>query len=332
MTEDIAFFDLVQRPRRNRRSPAIRKMVREHRLSPDHLVLPLFLRDGTDIQDPIHSMPGYFRLSIDHIVREAKEAVALGIPAIALFPLIDDAKKDPRATESLNSEGLLPRCIRALKDQVPDIAVITDVAMDPYSSDGHDGYVERGRILNDVTLEILAQMAVTQAKAGADIVAPSDMMDGRVGAIRTALDLEGFTDTGILAYSAKYASAFYGPFRDALDSAPRAGDKKTYQMDPANLREALREVLLDIEEGADMVMVKPALAYLDVIAAVRQIVDVPVAAYHVSGEFAMIKAAAERGWLNLEAAMMETTLAIHRAGASILLTYFAKDIARILAR
>jgi len=307
-------------------------MVREHRLSPDHLVLPLFLRDGTDIQDPIHSMPGYFRLSIDHIVREAKEAVALGIPAIALFPLIDDAKKDPRATESLNSEGLLPRCIRALKDQVPDIAVITDVAMDPYSSDGHDGYVERGRILNDVTLEILAQMAVTQAKAGADIVAPSDMMDGRVGAIRTALDLEGFTDTGILAYSAKYASAFYGPFRDALDSAPRAGDKKTYQMDPANLREALREVLLDIEEGADMVMVKPALAYLDVIAAVRQIVDVPVAAYHVSGEFAMIKAAAERGWLNLEAAMMETTLAIHRAGASILLTYFAKDIARILAR
>lgn len=332
MTQDTAFFDLVQRPRRNRRSPAIRKMIREHRLSTDQLVLPLFLRDGQDIQEPILSMPGCFRFSIDHIVREAKEAVALGIPAIALFPLIDDSKKDPRATESLHPDGLYPRCIRALKDQVPDIAVITDVAMDPYSSDGHDGYVEDGRILNDATLEILAEMAVCQAKAGADIVAPSDMMDGRVGAIRAALDTEGFTDTGILAYSAKYASAFYGPFRDALDSAPRAGDKKTYQMDPANLREACREVLLDVEEGADMVMVKPALAYLDVIAAVRQIVDVPVAAYHVSGEFAMIKAAAERGWLNQEAAMMETTLAIHRAGASIILTYFAKDIARFLAR
>ncbi len=328
----MAFFDLVQRPRRNRRSPAIRKMVREHRLSTDQLVLPLFLRDGQDVQEPILSMPGCFRFSIDHILREAKEAVALGIPAIALFPLIDEAKKDPRASESLNPEGLYPRCIRALKDQVPDIAVITDVAMDPYSSDGHDGYVEDGRILNDATLEILAEMAVCQAKAGADIVAPSDMMDGRVGAIRAALDTEGFTDTGILAYSAKYASAFYGPFRDALDSAPRAGDKKTYQMDPANQREACREVLLDVEEGADMVMVKPALAYLDVIAAIRQIVDVPVAAYHVSGEFAMIKAAAERGWLNQEAAMMETTLAIHRAGASIILTYFAKDIARFLAR
>ncbi|MCB9640568.1 MAG: porphobilinogen synthase [Myxococcales bacterium] len=331
-TENLAFFDLIQRPRRNRRSPAIRRMVRENRLSTDQLVLPLFVRDGDGVQEPISSMPGCFRFSIDLLLKEAKEAQALGIPAIALFPLIEDQKKDKRATESLNPDGLLLRCVKALKDAVPDLAIITDVAMDPYSSDGHDGYVENGFILNDPTLEILAQMAVAQAKAGADIVAPSDMMDGRVGAMRAALDTEGFSDCGILAYSAKYASAFYGPFRDALDSAPRAGDKKTYQMDPANQREALREVMLDVEEGADMVMVKPAAAYLDIISAIRQIVDLPVAAYHVSGEFAMIKAAAERGWLNEEAAMMETTLAIRRAGADIILTYFAKDIARLLQR
>lgn len=307
-------------------------MVRETRLSPDQLILPLFVVEGQNEAIPIASMPGCFRLSPDRVLQEAREAWSLGIPAIALFPALSEDKKDRYATESLNADGLLQRTLAQLKGALPAMTVISDVAMDPYSSDGHDGYVEDGRILNDPTLEILAAMAVAQAKAGADIVAPSDMMDGRVRSIRQALDASGFSDVGILAYSAKYASAFYGPFREALDSAPRHGDKKTYQMDPANSREALREVLLDIEEGADLVMVKPAGAYLDVIARVKEISSVPVAAYQVSGEYAMIKAAAQMGWLNEQAAMMETTVALHRAGADVILTYFAKPLARLLQR
>ena len=330
MTDILRYTHLVQRPRRNRRSESIRRMVRETRLSTDHLVLPLFVREGEGVREPIASMPGCFRLSEDQLLEEAREAVALGIPAVALFPLIEESKKDRLARESLNPAGLLLRCVVSLKAAFPKLTVITDVAMDPYSSDGHDGLVEGGEIVNDPTLAILADMAVAQAKAGADIVAPSDMMDGRVGAIRDALDEAGFSHVGILSYAAKYASALYGPFRDALDSAPRAGDKKTYQMDPANRREALREVFLDIQEGADMVMVKPAMAYLDVIALIREHVDLPVAAYHVSGEYAMIKAAAAQGWLNEQAVMMESTLAMRRAGADIILTYFAKDIARLL--
>ncbi len=324
-------FKLPIRPRRNRKSDAIRRLVRETELSPSHFIWPLFVCEGKNKRTPIKSMPDVFRLSRDLIVKEAREAHKLGIPAVALFPALSDRLKDKVATESVNPDGLLQQTVRALKDAVPELAVITDVAMDPYSSDGHDGYVdERGNIDNDRTLEILAAMAVAQAQAGADLVAPSDMMDGRVGAIRSALDSAGLTGTGILAYSAKYCSAFYGPFRDALDSAPRAGDKKTYQMDPANVREAIREVQLDVAEGADIVMVKPALPYLDVIRAVREAVNVPVAAYNVSGEYAMVKAAARAGWLNEEACMLESLLAIRRAGADIILTYFAKQAARLL--
>ena len=323
-------IQLTQRPRRNRTSDAIRRMVRETSMSPNDFILPLFIMDGDDSKSPIASMPGQFRFGKNPLLKEAKEAFELGIPAIALFPLVADAKKDPLATESLNSAGLLLRTVTMLKNELPELAVITDVAMDPYSSDGHDGFVEGGRIVNDKSLEILAAMAVAQAAAGADIVAPSDMMDGRVGYIRRALDERGYTDVGILAYSAKYASAFYGPFRDALDSAPRHGDKKTYQMDPANREEAIREVLLDVEEGADMVMVKPALSYLDVIAEVKSRVNVPVAAYNVSGEYAMVKAAAQNGWLDETAVMREMLLSIKRAGADIILSYFAKDMARML--
>jgi porphobilinogen synthase len=321
---------LVQRPRRNRKSDSIRRLVRETLLTPSDLILPLFVVDGSDQKIPIQSMPGFFRLSPDLLLREALSAHSLGIPAVALFPALPETLKDRHASESINSEGLLQRTVRELKNQIPELTVITDVAMDPYSSDGHDGVFEKGEILNDPTLEILAAMAVSQAEAGADIVAPSDMMDGRVGAIREGLDESGFEGVGILAYSAKYASAFYGPFRDALDSAPKSGDKKTYQMDPANAREAIREVLLDVEEGADMVMVKPALPYLDVISAVRSAVTVPVAAYSVSGEYAMAKAAAQLGWLDEDAVMTEMLTAIKRAGADMILTYFAVDIARSL--
>ncbi|MCA9418021.1 MAG: porphobilinogen synthase, partial [Candidatus Omnitrophica bacterium] len=259
-----------------------------------------------------------------------KQAYDLGVPAVALFAAIDDSLKDEVATESHNPDGLMQRAIRTLKEKVPEVAVITDVAMDPFSSEGHDGYVEDGKILNDPTLEILAKMSVSQAEAGADMVAPSDMMDGRVGVIRQALDEAGFEETGILAYSAKYASSFYGPFREALDSAPRHGDKKTYQMDFANSREAVREVLLDIEEGADMVMVKPGMPYLDVIAKVREISTVPVAAYQVSGEYAMIEAVTANGWMDGEALMTETLTSIKRAGADMILTYFAKRMAERL--
>jgi porphobilinogen synthase len=321
-------YDLPFRPRRNRRSAALRGLMRETELSPAHLILPVFVTGGEDTREAIGAMPGCFRLSLKHTVSLAREAHEAGVPAVALFPALPDSVKDAYASEGTNPDGLLQRTVRALKDALPSLAVITDVAMDPYSSDGHDGFVQNGEIVNDTTLEILAEMAVSQAEAGADLVAPSDMMDGRVGVIREALDSAGYSSTGILAYSAKYASAFYGPFREALDSAPRSGDKKTYQMDPANRREALREVLLDVMEGADIVMVKPALAYLDVIADVASSIDLPVAAYQVSGEYAMIKAAAANGWLDEERVVDETLTAIRRAGADMILSYFALDYAR----
>ena len=326
-----ATYDLPSRPRRNRRSAALRGLVRETELQPSHLILPMFVIEGSGAREPIASMPGTSRLSIDEAVEESRKAVDLGIPAVALFPALADGLKDRTAAESLNPDGLLQRAVAELKSALPELLVITDVAMDPYSSDGHDGIVENGLILNDPTLEILAAMSVSQARAGADLVAPSDMMDGRVGAIRSALDEEGFEDVGILAYSAKYASSFYGPFRDALESAPKHGDKKTYQMDPANVREALREIELDIDEGADLVMVKPALPYLDVIRAVRERVDVPVAAYQVSGEYAMIRAVEERGWMDGEALILETLQGIRRAGADAILTYFATEAAELLS-
>ena len=322
---------MVRRPRRNRRTASIRALVRETVLEPRHFILPMFVQDGKGKRTPIRSMPGVDRFSRDLLVKEAKRAFALGIPAVALFPALPDSLKDKRATASVDDDGLLQNAVRDLKDKVPDLLVITDVAMDPYSSDGHDGLVEAGEILNDETLPILAGMAVSQARAGADIVAPSDMMDGRVGYLRRSLDSAGFAKTGILAYTAKYASSFYGPFREALDSAPKHGDKKTYQMDPANRREALLEAELDVKEGADLVMVKPALAYLDVIAALKAAVNVPVAAYQVSGEYAMIKAAGQLGWLDAKAAMQESLLAIRRAGADAILTYAAIEAAEALS-
>ncbi len=334
-TTQSVTLSLIERPRRLRRTENLRRMVRETRLSVDQLVAPLFVVEGHGVRQEVPSMPGQYRLSIDELVREVRELHALGIPAVALFPALDESLKTPDGREALNPDGLYPRAIRAIKEAVPELLVITDVALDPYSSDGHDGIVRDGRILNDETVEILARMAIVQAQAGADMVAPSDMMDGRVGAIRQALDEAGFTEVAILSYTAKYASAFYGPFRDALDSAPRhrpgvPPDKKTYQMDPANAREALRELRLDLEEGADMVMVKPALPYLDVIYRVKQVADVPVAAYHVSGEYAMLKAAAQNGWLDEKATVLEALTAIHRAGADVILTYFAKQVAQWL--
>lgn len=320
-------FYLAERPRRNRQSPGLRGLVRETALAPEHLVQPVFVTEGHDRREAIPTMPGCERLSVDHVVTLGRRARQCGIPAVALFPVLPEQRKDRLATESTNPEGLLQQAVRALKQAVPELVVITDVAMDPYSSDGHDGLVDGGEIANDATLPILAAMALAQAQAGADFVAPSDMMDGRVGFLRQALDEAGFTRVGILAYSVKYASAFYGPFRQALDSAPRHGDKQTYQMDPANRREALREVRLDVAQGADIVMVKPALPYLDVIAEVRAAVDVPVAAYSVSGEYAMIKHAARAGALDEQAALLESLLAIRRAGADIILTYAALEFA-----
>lgn len=327
---------LPSRPRRNRSSSGIRALVRETRLSPANLVLPLFVQEG-DGETAIPSMPGHARRGIAGTVTVAREAFALGIPAVALFPRIDDRLKTPRAEESANPDGLVQRTVRALKAAQPGLVVITDVALDPYSSDGHDGLVIDGRIANDATLPVLAAMAVAQARAGADVVAPSDMMDGRVAAIRTALDAAGFPDVGICSYCVKYASAFYGPFRDALDSAPRANagiptGKETYQMDPANVREALREVALDEAEGADWLMVKPGLPYLDVIRAVREASALPVAAYHVSGEFAMLKAAAANGWLDYPRCLLESLTSLRRAGADIIFTYGAIDAARLLAQ
>lgn len=275
-------------------------------------------------------MPGYYRLSLDNLAKEAKELWAMGLKSVLLFIKCADALKDNRGTEALNPDGLMQRCIRVVKDAVPEMLVMTDVALDPFSSFGHDGIVENGEIVNDATVEVLGLMSVSHAQAGADFVAPSDMMDGRIGAIRMALEQNGFTKTGIMAYSAKYASCFYGPFRDALDSAPGFGDKKTYQMDYANRKEAIKEVMMDIEEGADIVMVKPALSYLDIIREVKNVSDVPVSAYNISGEYAMIKAAAKMGWIDEDKAILETLTSIKRAGADLIATYFAKDAVRLL--
>lgn len=323
---------MLARPRRNRVTPGVRAMVRETTLSAANLVWPSFVQEGTNARTPISSMPGQARLSIDLLVAEARKAHALGVSGVALFPVVPDALKDPLGKESANPEGLLQRAVRALKKELPDFVVITDVALDPYSSDGHDGVLVDGRIDNELTLPILAKMAVNQAKAGADIVAPSDMMDGRVGVIRKALDDAGLIDTGICSYCVKYASGFYGPFRNALDSAPRSGDKKTYQMNPANVREALREVRLDEAEGADYLMVKPGLPYLDVVRAVREQTSLPVAAYHVSGEYAMLKAAAEKGWLDYDTCLIESLIALRRAGADVIFTYGALEAAALLAK
>ena len=321
----------ICRPRRNRVNAGVRGLVRETALGAQHLVLPLFVHEGPGAH-PIASMPGHARLDIELLVQKSREAFDLGVPAVALFPAIADTLKNPRGTESLNASGLLQRAVRALKAALPELVVITDVALDPYSSDGHDGVVIDGRIDNDETVPLLAKMAVAQAAAGADVVAPSDMMDGRVGAIRAALDEAGHTDVLICSYSVKYASGFYGPFRDALDSAPRAGDKKTYQMDPANVRECLREVRLDEEEGADWLMVKPGLPYADVIRTVSEISELPIAAYHVSGEYASLKAAAQNGWLDFDRCLIESLLCLRRAGADIIFTYGAIEAARLMKK
>lgn len=318
---------MLRRPRRNRKSPIIRSMVAETNLSVKDMIFPIFLIEGNNKQVEVDSMPGIFRFSLDKLLPEIESCLKLGITTFAPFPAIDESKKDKFATESHNPDGLYIKAITAVKKEFPDICLVTDVAMDPYSSDGHDGIVENGEILNDETLEVLGKMALAQAQAGADIIGPSDMMDGRVGYLRNILDEHGYSGVSIMSYTAKYASAFYGPFRDALDSTPKAGDKKTYQMDPANQKEALIEADLDMEEGADFIMVKPALAYLDVIKLLNDHLNLPVAAYNVSGEYAMIKAAAQRGWLEGTGAMLEVLLSIKRAGAKLILTYFAKDFA-----
>lgn len=323
-------MDLPQRPRRLRRSDAIRNLVRETRLAPQNLIYPMFVVEGQGERQAIESMPGQARWSIDRLVDEAARVHALGIPAVNLFGYCPDERKDDRASEAGNPEGLIPRAVQALKQAVPSLCVQTDVALDPYSADGHDGLVVEGEIVNDESVDALCRMALAHAEAGVDWVAPSDMMDGRVGAIRETLDSAGYKHVGILSYSAKYASCFYGPFRGALDSSPRQGDKKTYQMDPANSREALREIALDIDEGADVVMIKPALPYLDVIARVREEFDVPLAAYQVSGEYGMMIAAAERGWVDRDRAILEALTAIRRAGADMILTYFAPEAAALL--
>ncbi|ERT08311.1 delta-aminolevulinic acid dehydratase [Lyngbya aestuarii BL J] len=324
-------LNLVQRPRRIRRTEALRRMTCETQLTVNDLIYPLFIMEGENTKVEVTSMPGSYRYTLDLLLKEVAEAHALGIPAIALFPLVAEDKKDNAGTESYNPDGLIQRTVRAIKQELPDMMIVTDVALDPFSSKGHDGIVsDDGEILNDETVEVLVKQAISHAEAGADIVAPSDMMDGRIGAIRQGLDAAGYTNVSILAYSAKYASAYYGPFRDALDSAPKFGDKKTYQMNPANAREALTEVELDIAEGADMVMVKPALAYLDIIQLVRSTTNLPVAAYNVSGEYAMIKAAGEKGWIDEKKVMLETLTSMKRAGADVILTYFAKEVALIL--
>ncbi len=321
-------MDLVYRPRRLRRTAPIRGLVRETELSPRQLIYPLFVTEGKSVRDHIDSMPGQFLLSTDELVRECEGLYALGVGAVNLFGYSEE--KDELATKSYDSDGLVQRAIRTIKSAVPDLCVQTDVALDPYTTHGHDGLVIDGEIVNDESVEVLCKMALSHAEAGADWIAPSDMMDGRIGAIRNALDVQGFSQVGILAYSAKYASSFYGPFRGALQSAPKSGNKKTYQMDPANIREALKEIALDLEEGADVVMIKPALCYLDVISRVREAFDAPVAAYNVSGEYAMVVAAAEKGWVDRDSAMMEMLLSIRRAGADMILTYFAKDAAALL--
>ena len=318
------------RPRRLRATDELRRMVRETRLSADNLIAPFFVCDGRDVRHPIASMPGQHRFSVDHVVKEAGEVHRLGVPAIVLFGL--PATKDETGSEAWAADGVVPRAIRAIKDHVPGLVVITDICIDEYTSHGHCGLVKDGRILNDETLACLQKMALSHARAGADIVAPSDMMDGRVAAIRRALDVEGFDQVAILSYAAKFASCFYAPFREAADSSPAFGDRQSYQMDPANAREALKEIRSDIDEGADIVMVKPALPYLDVIHAARSVFDRPLAAYQVSGEYSMIKAAAQQGWLDERRAMLETLTAIRRAGADLILTYFAKEAAQAVSR
>ncbi len=318
---------MLNRPRRNRKHAAIRDMVQENFLSVDHLIYPMFLTDGTKVKEEIASLPRNYRWSLDLMLMEIESSLSLGLNKFVLFPAVSDHLKDQTATYSYAAENFYLHAIRAIKERFPEAILMSDVAMDPYSSDGHDGFVQDGKILNDETLPILAKMSIAQAQAGIDIIGPSDMMDGRVGYIREVLDLEGFTDVSIMAYSAKYASAFYGPFRDALNSAPKSGDKKTYQMNPANKREALLEASLDMEEGADFIMVKPALAYLDVIHLLKEHSTVPITAYNVSGECAMVYAAAEKGWINYEAIVSEILLSMRRAGADGILTYFAKDFA-----
>jgi porphobilinogen synthase len=323
-------INMYSRPRRNRATAAIRSMVQETRLDVANLIYPLFMEDGKNVKMPIPSLPDIYRYSLDTLLKEIEESVELGIISFVLFPAVSDDLKDKTASYSYHSNNFYLKAATEIKKRFPHIMLMSDVAMDPYSSDGHDGFVdENGRVLNDVTLPILAKMSVAQAEAGFDVLGPSDMMDGRVGYMREALDSAGFVDVGIMAYSAKYASAYYGPFRDALDSAPKSGDKKTYQMNPANKMEALREAALDAAEGADFLMVKPALCYLDVIHLLKENFDLPITAYNVSGEYAMLKAACQNGWLNYEQAMPEMLLSMKRAGADGILTYFAKDFARL---
>lgn len=323
--------DVTHRTRRTRESGALRRMVRETRLSVDRLVYPMFVVEGDGVKQEISSMPGQYQLSVDKLVEDCREVVDLQIPGVILFGIPDHDHKDDQATEAYAENGVVQRAIRALKDAYPDLCVMTDVCLCEYMDHGHCGVVEDGRILNDPTLELLERTAVSHAQAGADVIAPSDMMDGRVGGIRRALDGAGFSQLAIMAYSAKYASCFYGPFRVAAESAPSFGDRNTYQMDPANAREAMREIDFDLDEGADIIMVKPALPYLDIIARARERVDCPIAAYNVSGEFAMIVAASRNGWIEGERAFLEALTSIHRAGADLVLTYFAKDAARRLA-
>ena len=324
-------MNLQRRNRILRQSSSIRSLVAETILTPNDFIAPLFIDEGKNIQFEIPSMPRYYRRSIDGTINEIKELWSMGIKSVLLFIKAPDELKDNTGKEAWNDDGLMQRSIKAIKDAVPEMVVMTDVALDPYSSYGHDGIVENGEIVNDLTVEALVKMSLSHAKAGADFVAPSDMMDGRIGAIREALEQNNFTKTGIMAYSAKYASCFYGPFRDALDSAPGFGDKKTYQMDYANRIEAVKEAQNDEDEGADIVMVKPAMAYLDIIREVKNAVTIPVSAYHVSGEYAMIKAAAKMGWVNEEKAILESLTSIKRAGADLIATYFAKDAVRLLS-
>jgi len=318
------------RPRRNRKNAAIRDMVQETQLGVEHLIFPVFLKDGQGVKESIDSLPNIYRYSIDVLLKEIEVCLNLGIRVFDIFPAVEESLKDKTATYSYNDDSFYLRAIRQIKERFPEATLMSDVAMDPYSSDGHDGLVEKGEIINDKTLPILAKMSVAQAQAGIDIIGPSDMMDGRVGVIREALDIAGYSNTSIMSYTAKYASAFYGPFRDALKSAPKSGDKKTYQMNPANKSEALTEAHLDVEEGADMIMVKPALCYLDVIHLLKENFAVPVTAYNVSGEYAMVHAAAQKGWLDYNAVMSEMLLCIRRAGADGILTYFAKDFAELI--
>lgn len=323
---------MYTRPRRNRKNAAIRAMVEETRLGVENLIYPVFLVDGKGIKNEVKSLPNNYRWSLDMLLPEVEHCIKLGLKTFDLFPAVNEALKDQTASYSYASDNFYLDAIRTLKSEFPEIVIMTDVAMDPYSSDGHDGLVENGQIVNDKTLPILAKMALAQAQAGADIIGPSDMMDGRVGYIREELDEAGYENTSIMSYSVKYASAFYNPFRDALDSAPKSGDKKTYQMNPANKREALLEAELDYAEGADMLMVKPALCYLDVIHLLKENFNIPITAYNVSGECAMVYAAAQNGWLNYEAVMSEMLLSMRRAGADAILTYFAKDFAEMVRR